>query len=442
MINLVVNSNVLEDNSEFKSRLAKVQFWRNSALVNDKFLDSAYIDGTPVLIRFPCEESDDYKCRKQATSLRNYCSSIVTKYLTAVFRHDPTRAPSDVTDRLLGNADGSGQPLNRFMHDALYAAAVDGISVITVASNDYTQEDIESLSAAQLEALGEENVLQLVKSDSIVHYKKLNNKLVELLILLENEKGLFVRLYTPTDIQEAQVEMNSNLEIKVVSVSDPVPHNFDQIPAVLVEPVPGSSHISAIAELQRSIINKLSLLNAEIADHTFTRFVLSGIDIPANEKDGQPGALTWGHRRIWAFSEPGVKVDKLGSDTAQAASIRDTIAEDEKALYRAAGVGASYQIDGQQQSGVSRLIALEDFSILAGNLADAIEYADNYIVELLHQAESIEYMPTVYSRDFLETNYSEEVQRLRDVLELLPEADPRRDTLITAFIEKHFEVEN
>ena len=109
-------------------------------------------------------------------------------------------------------------------------------------------------------------------------------------------------------------------------------------------------------------------------------------------------------------------------------------------MYRIAGLGATYQLEGQSQSGVSKLVELEDFVIIANNLVDTLEFAENYLLNLMHIADGQDFIPTVYSRDFLETNYSQEVQRLRDVLELLQPEDPRREDLVSMFLSKHFEL--
>jgi hypothetical protein len=430
---LAVHQVVPSNQADFKTKLRKVSFWRASARVDESYLTSEAIDGTKVLVRFPCEDSDDYAVRRSITPTRNYIAGIIAKYRTAVFRHDPSRGDSPEVARLESDATGDGLPLNRFMEGVLESAQVDGIAMIAIAS---AAPSDEPLSAAQADAMGDASVLQLIRADSILEYETTSSgQLLWAMVLMSDMAGPFVRLFTAFDTQDARVRIEHG-RATIVSLSEPVPHGLAGIPCALVEPIAGSSQLAPMAELQRSIVNRLSLLSAELSDNTFTRFVLSNVQLPRDE-GGNVAPLQWGHKRIWTFEDQAT-LSRMGADVSQAASIRDAIADDEQALYRVAGVGASYVISGQQQSGVSRLVALEDFSVQCDALATAIERAENYILGLIHSAIGQEFTPTQYSRDFLESSYGEAVTRLRDALELLPPDDPRRAQMIDIFLAQHF----
>lgn len=395
----------LEVDADYKDRKTRATFWVKSFEVDEEYLTATDAKGEPVLVRMPCEEGRDFQIRQRISSARNYVAPIINKYVSSVFRRYPSRMDTVYVEELKESLSGG---IQGFMSRVLLDALVTGRVAVVPTVND------EGLLS--LRAFDDREILRVVRND--------DHEVVEVLLLTAfdavAQEGK-ARIYRETTYQDITFKGHPE-KAKVVNTSEEVSHEMLEMPVAFVEPVPGSSFVRPIVNSQVKIINMLSILSVEIVDNTFTRFVISGVDDLARTDmlpDGQErqAPSVWSTKRLMTFSEENVRVHSMAADATQAESIRKSVSEEEEHLSRNSGVGASYNIQsGGEQSGLSRLVQLEDFVLYANGMISAVEDAENHLLSLITPDEV--FVPTVYSRDVLDQEWEEEVQRIRDLRDL------------------------
>lgn len=397
--------------SSYTDRRRRVAFWRESYTVDESYLDVENAQGETVLVKMPCETVEDFRLRKQVSETRNYCAPIINKYVASIFRQYPARTETPVVEGLNTELRGG---LQTFLSSVLEDSLVTGrVAVVAAATDDVEGTTLRKFDDASIMSTEFNDDGDLIAINLLVSYD-------------EAAKTGKIRRYTLDGY--ADVEFKGRPESPVMeNTPELTPLETDGLPVALVEPVPGSAFIRPIANGQVKITNLLSLLSVEITDNTFTRFVISGVRDLAGDDQGY-GAIdpdvvarprapaVWSTKRLMTFEESDVKVSSLGAETGQADSIRASVKEAEEHLYRAAGVGANYAVDtGGEQSGVSRLVQLEDFVIYASRMIQALESAENHLLGML---TGDDFVATAYSTDVLDQEWADEIQRIRDLKDL------------------------
>lgn len=440
------------DTAARTQRISEIKYWRASERVDQHYLRSQAPDGHKVVLALTCESETDYSERIALTRRSNFIRPFARRYNQAVFRHQPQRTLTPTVERLLQDADGRGKPLDKLMTDALFEAQIAGQAAVVL---EATTELPPDATVAQVADANEAFVLRLIKAENILAIGRSEEGIEWVMLLFYDGDGdgetdkTWVRLYTDFDTQDFMLRDTNTLIVD--EVLDPVPHGLEELPVAIIEPEPGSSQIAAWADVQRAIHNTDSFLRLELTTQTFTRWILTGVQ-GADEEDGLGGvrkrpAIQWGSRRIFSFEDPNIKVERLSSDVSQADSLRDTIRGDTEDLYRLAGLQANYAIDGQPQSGFSRLLQLEDFAVQADQLADSMEAAENKLLRLVAITESTEEPEVVYSRDFSEASFEASAERLEKLGGLIDAAYPPetaaliRRELVGKLITQNFGIE-
>ena len=401
-------NNSLPLSSNYEQIKTKVKFWQSSYKVDEDYLDGENARGEHILVQLPCEELRDYEIRKKISETRNYTGPIVNKYVGSIFRTWPDRSDDSIFEDFNETIDGG---IHSFMRDTTTQMLIQGRVGVGIGINN--EED-------------ELYTLKLFNNEDILNVETEENKPIAVLVNLvydkNNNEGT-ARYYDKDFYQDIKYE-GPPLKAKILEVGKLIEHGMADLPFIIVEPILGSSFVSPIANSQVKIINLLSLLSVEIVDNTFTRWIISGVRDLENDVVPVEGVLqdkkpiTWSTKRIMTFEETEVTPHRLGADTNQATSIRESVKEAEEHLYRAAGVGANYNIEsGGEQSGLSRLVQLEDFSIIANHIIQTIQKLENQILEIVATTNDQEYIPTTYSTDVLDEKWSEEIAKIRDIRE-------------------------
>jgi len=384
-----------------------------------------------IIHKMECEEKEDWRIRTSQTPTRHYVATVINKYNSAVFRNEPTREESGIVETLYSDADGFGSPLNTLMRNALKSAQIDGASYLLA---DSTASDTQILTIAQKNSSGVRPYIRLLKVDNILHIEEIENTITEAIVLLVDENGkTFARYMDDTDFIDMILDEKKMI---VKDMSATYSHGYASIPLVQIQPfdIPQSQ---LPADSQRTIVNILSLLQQEITDHTFTKHILSGVRIPQDE-DGAKQKITYGSKRMIVLEDSGAKLDTIGSDVSQADSLRKQVELEETNLYYAAGFGRP-NVEPTALSGVSRLIAMEDFFISCDALKNAIEVAENKILALISSKESGEVTQTAYIGKYVADDVGEDLQKLRDLL-ALPLPNTFKKLAIKDYINKFYNV--
>jgi hypothetical protein len=422
---------------DYNEMETKREFWGNSyEMERSSYFEDGDAEGKDVVIRFDCEELKDYNLRKRNTPIRNYCSQIINKFNSSVFRNYPIRPWEVANPDLAVNVDLLGNSADSFFKMCLKVAQIEGECWVIP---DSTSDSTGFVSEAQKSQLGIRPFFRVIENDNIVDYEEINGTILEVAFIIEKEDGMYLRWYDSTNTIEWKLQaVGSNYNIGQVTFEGT--HGYSQMPVVRLKPLHGEeSQISPLAENQKQIINYLSLLNQEISDSTFTRFILSGIRLPEDGDGTTKSKVTWGAKRITVLEDQGAKLESLGADKNQADSIRESIKNEEESLYRVAGLSASsYSMDDAKLSGVSRLIAREDYYLIVKMLSSACEHFENTLIKLIWEIEGRgTYEPVVYSDDFAEPDIQEAILKLRDILALaLPQVI--KNKAIKEFSEKFF----
>lgn len=415
---------------DYESEKAEAEFLELSYEANG----SEYTRGTcpegKIVVKLPCEEYTDYESRVQLTPTRSYVSSIISKYNASIFRNEPSRSTENATyDLLYKDADGYGNSLNKVMKEALKKSQIDGSCYLLA---DSSASDTEILTIAQQSALGVRPYIRIVPKDSVINYTEVEEKLLEAIILLEDAEGNEFARYMN---DEVFVDITLGRDYMVTEISEPYSHNYPGIPLVEIEPFEVAQS-KPISYSQRTIVNLLSLLNQEMTDHVFSKFLLSGVRLP--EEDNNAPRITYGSKRMIVLEDQGANLQVIGADHGAAESLRNQIKLEEDNLYYSAGFG-NQNVEPTNMSGFALSILKDDFFINCNDLKTAIENAENSIMELIASKEGFDYIPVIYSNRFIADDGGTALASLRDLL-ALPLPQTFKNLAIKDYIEKFYNV--
>src|SRR5690606_3926322 len=141
---------------------------------------------------------------------------------------------------------------------------------------------------SQKNAAGVYPYIRIINADVVVNYIEIENKLIEAIVMLEDADGkTFARWMNESDFVD--IELGAGQKIK--SISQPYSHGYTDIPLVEVEPLENAQALT-IAHSQRTIVNTLSILQQELTDSVFSKFILSGVRMPESD-DGSQKKINW-----------------------------------------------------------------------------------------------------------------------------------------------------
>lgn len=363
------------------------RFWRVSFRCGREYQVGKDARGHNILHKHEREEADSYKRRQLMTKPRNHCGPIIRKYNDFVFRRPAERAEQggSLYELLVEDADGMGTSLPSLMRHACRMAQIERESFLIPDSNAAPDPSIVR-SVAQAAQAKVRPFLRLVSPDAVIWWRDRSGVLVEAMVLLQELDGTaFVNWYTETTITRIALRLIENpdndVEYEVLEMGPAVPHSAGACPVVRLRPLfdqdddysAGESQIAPLAELQQSIFNLTSLLNEELYNGTFTQFIATGVSADM-VKDAKVG-----NNRIMCLPDAASKFTQVGADTDQAASLRLSITDEQRELYRIAGVQTSDPLDakGQAESGAARAFKFNDLAANLSALAQACELAEN-----------------------------------------------------------------
>lgn len=428
--NIQLNKKIPE-HEDYKDNVIKNEFNEEAVEVSSDYWEVPPLNSKEALIKFPCEEKEDYKFRKTATSPTNFMSTILNKYLSTCFKEKVVRTENEFND----DVDTLGSTIDEFFKMATKYSLIDGVSYILP---DSTAQET-TLSEAQKEQLGIRPFLRFIECDNVINWSDALGHLQEALVEFQDEEGKPFFIYYDT-VNYAKIEVDPKTYI-VKSIDGLAPHGFSTIPVTRIMPFDTEeSFVSAGANLQLSINNLNSLLKTELFRSTFTRYFISGIQLP-NDPEGNPLPLSWGNDRLMVSPNADSKIQPLGAQVDQADSIRSSIKDETTNLFKQYNLSAtSIGEMNQVPSGLSLIVSREDMNSVCSTIVKEVERAEAKIVMLLNEMESLNLEAGVYSRVFVQPDEQEDITKLRDLLalDLPPEA---KDIAKQRFIKKYLSQE-
>lgn len=364
-------------------------FWRWSDRARHNYAAGVDASGRQILQQHERETENRHLRRRNQAIVRPSTRSIINRYNDHVCRIEATRPEAvGAYGIVFTDATGSGTPLPTLMRRALRRAQVQGCAYLLA---DSSASGVFPTAAAA-EAAGKRPILRLVEPDQVLWWSDWQGEVVEALVIFVDQNGApFGWHVTNKVVQRIDLRVENNGQPVVLSIGPELPHKYGGCPLVRLAPdlsgedepdcIGESSQAAPIAESQKRICNLDSLLLEEIQGITFTTTVLLGVAAEqVKEVEVGPGkalCLPGG-----TGSPPGVS--KISADTAQAESIRKSLAYEFGELYRAAGLAPGNPTEaGQPESGVARAFAFNEVEAALAGLADAAERAENLAVKRL-----------------------------------------------------------
>jgi hypothetical protein len=397
-----------------------INFWRLSYASDHRYIDGLDCSGDPIIKRFYCEAHDLYEKRKKYSSPRSYTQTIINKYAAAVFRQSPER-DQRLSDYLM-------------MFDPAIRKAFHDLQVVgkgfLLLENDL---DGSELSIAQAENVGLDERIVYVPRESVREFEAVQGIVISAVVTFQDESGkVFARRYyadgTASDLEVGKDD-------SIISETEPYTTGYSTCPLVLMMLDSESVQASPIAESQKTIANLLSLEKTEMYQNCFSRTLLSGLDLSGKSQEEIEIIKSQFRDERFVAVPAGITPHNLGSDVAQANSIRQSIKDEEDNLYRIGGLKQPDSVAGQ--SGAAKILEMDDYFVLCAQLTAALERAENVIISLMSDRRGTDFDKSYYSREYQSEDFSAAILQLRDVLSLNVPQD-LKDRAIAEWAAKYF----
>lgn len=439
-------------------------YWRLSYRVGRDYRDGNDPHGESILVKHGLEDDSDYKRRKRLTKPRNYVGPIIRKYADFVFRkHMTMPAEAEQTDLqglLFEDVDGNGTDWEKFWRRRCVRAQIDREHYVLA---DSTVAPGVTLTQAQAQQQGARVYLRPIDADHVVWWRDHMGGLSECIVLMRHaETGeLFARYYNAThqqDIWIKQDEDQTNYSALIVAGTDEERrHDWGKLPLVRLRPMfddiddtaedadAGESQVGPLADSQATLYNLQALHLEEIHQNTYTQWFAFGanphdVEGDNNPQQGSQGRVQWGSNRLVIFQDANGKVERIGSDVAQADSIRAAMLAEESNLFRTAGVTAPDALtgNGNAESGIARAFKFNDLDANLASLADAVEEAANQCLDVLHRGQ--EFPPISMPDDFAPSDYGQELAVMLDALSSPQMPSVLRKRTVLRFADRNLEL--
>lgn len=386
---------------EYASLATARKFWRVSFECGRNYLYSEDARGNPILYKHEREQKG-YDRRQRTTKARNHAGPIIRRYNDFAFRTPATRPESDsaLYATILEDADAQGTPLDSFMKEATRVAQIDRDAYLLP---DSTKPEGQALSQAQAAAAGVRPFLRRIDADAVLWWRDYDGVMVEALVLYEDEDGQpFATLYGPKVKQRIEIKATApgspGTQWNVIAIGPEEAHEYGGCQLVRLRPsFDGDSQIAPLAESQQAITNYISLLNEEIFNVTFSQIVATGV-AATDVKD-----VILGTTRLLCLPNPQASFEMLGADPAQAESIRKAIEDEQRELYRIAGVSTGDPTAGPAapESGIAKAFKFNDLAANLSALAKSAQDAENLALSRMFAAQGEPFPgPAEYPKTF------------------------------------------
>lgn len=424
----------LPEHDDYTRQKRMRDFWRRSDRVRFDFADGADASGYAIMPQHERETADRYRRRARQATPRKYAGSIVDRFNDHVTRIPAVRpeATGPYAD-FVADADGAGTTLATLMRKGVRRAQVEGVEYLLADSN---VAGVYATAAEEM-AAGKRQVVRRIGADQVVWWRAWQGSVTEAIILMEDEEGApFAWAVTPSTSQRIFLKLTDSKALRITAVDAPASHVYGGCPLVRVWPnftdddaAGDDSQIAPLAECVKRIVNIESWLYEEHQYGTFTTPVFLGV-APEQVRDASVGPGMG-----LCLPGDGVSIDKLGSDPAQADSLRQSLEAERRELYRIAGLSPGNPTEaGQPESGVAKAFAFNEVEAKLSAIADVAEAAENRIVFLLSNAGAFPYPGDCdWPDSFATPDLAEELELcIRTVTADLPQILKRKQTEIYA----------
>ena len=380
-------------NNDYQELSRARGFWAASHVGGYKYVDATDAVGNPVLWKYRREGTDDYTERKMQATLSNYLRPVTSAYVDFVLRPGVDRG--DESEYIsftewVQNVDGNGSTMDDFISIRARDAFV---NMTTFAMIDSTATGEEQTAA---DASGVSYFARSLSADAVPYYRIDQNIVREAIVLLHDSAGKFGIYFTDSDMTRFRLQDDNHAPLTVASVEPAVPHFYGGCPVVILDYA--DLHLAAdIAEKQKSIFNRESMLQEELVNSTYTTWAFN-CDKPSDGED----TIEMGTRRIVFLGAEANGTQRLGADPAQAASLREAIQGDVTEIYRTAGLTPGNPVKvGDAESGLAKAFSFNELKSRLDSYAKKLEFFEETLSSRWAAATGSPWPGEVtYSREF------------------------------------------
>ena len=411
------------------------QFLLDSYQGGEDYRSGAYLQ------RYQLETDKDYELRLKNTPLDNQVKSLISLYISFLFRQEPDREfgtleNNFVVKDILEDADLDGRSMNAFMKDVAIWAGVFGHVWVCVAKPNVgaiTQAD--ELQQGARPYLGV--YTPLVVTDWTWTQQPNGAYVLTYIKLVEEINDTFsvVKEWTPETITSTKINVTKKVATDIVIE----PNQLGRLPFVCVyaerSPVRGlgTSLVEDIADQQRMIYNELSEVYDSIRLDTHPSLVATA---DTNIGTGA-GALIHMPDNL----DPNLKPYVLQFQGAAISSIYDSINNRKKMIDSMGNVGSVRATETSSMSGIAIETEFQLLNARLSSIADNLELGE----ELIWQ-EVAQYLNTTwdgeidYPDNFALRNVDNELAQLTTAIDKI--TDPVKRSWIEAEIMSVIDVED
>lgn len=363
---------LMSGNSMYVNNRDQWQYLYESYQGGEIYRDGGY------LMRYQLETPQEYQRRLLNTPLDNHCQSVISVYISFLFREEPQRDfmmnQDPMIQDFLRDADLDGRSLNSFMKDVATWASVFGHCWVVIA-----KPDVGAVTRADEIALGARPYVNLITPLAMLDWRFSRQTTgrygLDYIKYVEDINGdiRVIKEWTPELITTTTVDYR---ERKVLA-EDIQPNGLGLVPAVcayngrsMIRGV-GVSDIADIADAQRMIYN----LTSEIQ----TSAVLDSHPSLVTTPDTQIGTGAGSIIQIPENLDPGLRPYLLEYSGASISQMLETIQHTIDSIDKMANIGAVRAVESRTVSGVAMETEFQLLNARLAEKADQMELAEEGI---------------------------------------------------------------
>lgn len=384
------------------------QFLMDSHSGGDDFRNGAY------LYRYQLESDSDYAKRIKSTPLDNQCKSLISLYISFLFREAPKREWDQfdynlVMQDILEDADRDGRNMNAFMKDVAIWTSVFGHAWICVA-----KPNVEAVTLADELAQGVRPYFSVYTPLAVTDWtwaRQANGGygLAMIRVLEEvNDTFTIVKEWTPEAILTTTINTRDGKATDVAVE----PNGLGYVPFVCAyaerSPVRGigTSLINDIADQQLMIANELSEIYDSIKLDTHPSLVATGETNVTGAAAGQVITLP-------ENIDPQLKPYVLQFQGGQISSIYSSIEARRKMIDSMGNVGSVRATETREMSGIAIETEFQLLNARLSSIADNLELAEEQMWQIVCDYMGLAWTGTVtYPDNFALHNTDNELDQL------------------------------
>lgn len=351
-----------------------------------RFLLESYMGGKMYrdaghLTKYTLETEGEYNSRLRNTPLDNHCKSVISVYISFLFRETPDRDLDSIyspeLEQFMKDADLDGRSFNAFMKEVSIWSSVFGHCWVLM-----TKPSIDAATAADQQAAGIRPYVNLLTPAVVTDWKwarEPNGRYVLTYFkYIEdvNDSQITIREWTPDTIR-TWISDDNKKEAQMVAEEV---NGLGKIPAVIaynqrsqVRGI-GISDIDDIADMQRAIYNEYSEVEQSVRLEGHPSLVMT----PDTQAGAGAGAIIHMPENL----DPGLKPYMLNADATPINLIYESIRNRISAIDKMANTGGVRATETRSMSGIAMETEFQLLNAKLSEKADNLELCEEQLWDL------------------------------------------------------------